>query len=646
MRSNHFVILLFIMVACSCYPEEVEQALQYAGNNREQLEDVLRHYGESPADSLKLKAAEFLIANMPWHYSFDEELLKSYYAKADPIVRSNLSREEKVDTLNIIARDYPRRNLQLIEDIHIIKAEYLIRSIDHAFDNWEHRAWAQHVGFDDFCEYILPYKVTEGQLLDYWRDTLCILFNEGLQNQQYKHSSYHACQSILSTIAAKVQPGWVKDYNGLPFLSASNIAMMPFGNCEDLANTSACVLRSKGIPSMIDFTPQWPSRNLGHSWNVLLVNTGKNITIEGIDKSSPIEPYKSMSKFGKVFRKTYARNEEVLELLLTEKFIPPTLNNIFVKDVTKEYVKTYKVEVDILQDAKIKSKFAYLAVFNNQSWVPIAYGKTRRNCSVFEDIGVDIVYLPVYYTEKREQAFNYPFLLDIKGNISYLIPDTTQKQNMVLYRKYQVSSHVYSMGMRMIGGMIQASNSTDFTNAVTLYEFKDWTTSGSITFQNDTSYRYWRYLSPENSFGYMAELMFYIEDDSIPNQGEVIGTNGFYKDSIRTKYAVFDGDPLTFFDSPEDEINAWVGMDFGKPVDITKITYLPRSDDNNIRIGDEYELFYWGEKGWVSLGGRVAADIKLVYNDVPGNSLFLLRDYTRGQQERIFTYENGQQVWW
>ena len=43
--------------------------LDLSGNNRHELEKVLMHYKQSPKDSLKLRAAKFLIINMSHHYS-------------------------------------------------------------------------------------------------------------------------------------------------------------------------------------------------------------------------------------------------------------------------------------------------------------------------------------------------------------------------------------------------------------------------------------------------------------------------------------------------------------------------------------------------------------------------------------------------
>lgn len=65
---------IFVFLFCSCQPKsDLEQALSFAGKNRPELEKVLLYYNQSPEDSLKCKAAEFLICNMPHYYSFANE---------------------------------------------------------------------------------------------------------------------------------------------------------------------------------------------------------------------------------------------------------------------------------------------------------------------------------------------------------------------------------------------------------------------------------------------------------------------------------------------------------------------------------------------------------------------------------------------
>jgi len=49
---------------------------------------------------------------------------------------------------------------------------------------------------------------------------------------------------------------------------------------------------------------------------------------------------------------------------------------------------------------------------------------------------------------------------------------------------------------------------------------------------------------------------------------------------------------------------------------------------------------------WASLGKQIATTIKLEYTEVPSGGLYFLRNLTRGKEERIFTYVDGEQVFW
>ena len=85
-------------------------------------------------------------------------------------------------------------------------------------------------------------------------------------------------------------------------------------------------------------------------------------------------------------------------------------------------------------------------------------------------------------------------------------------------------------------------------------------------------------------------------------------------------------------------------MDLGKEVKVDRIVYTPRNRDNYVRPGDVYELFYC-ERDRQSAGTIKATADSLVFRNIPENALLLLRNHTRGKDERIFVYENGEQQW-
>ena len=77
-----FVFYLMFLICFSCGKKQnyLKDALQFAGENRTEMEKVLAHYRQNPADSLKYRAAVFLIENMPGHYSYKhQDNFQAYY---------------------------------------------------------------------------------------------------------------------------------------------------------------------------------------------------------------------------------------------------------------------------------------------------------------------------------------------------------------------------------------------------------------------------------------------------------------------------------------------------------------------------------------------------------------------------------------
>ena len=220
-------------------------------------------------------------------------------------------------------------------------------------------------------------------------------------------------------------------------------------------------------------------------------------------------------------------------------------------------------------------------------------------------------------------------------------------QTMTLLRKFRMPPAPPFYTLRPVGGKFQGANRADFRDSVTLHVIQEpsyfnWV---DVKPENPDRFRYVRYLSaPGVSYNNMAEVQFY--SDGTRLQGEVTGTDGSHGDYPNdTKHAVFDGDPLTFFSALSPD-SAWAGLELDKAYRISAIRYIFRNDDNGIRQGDMYELLYNSNGEWISSGKQTADSTLLLYENVPSNTLYRLRNHTRGREERPFTYENGIQVWW
>ena len=156
--------------------------------------------------------------------------------------------------------------------------------------------------------------------------------------------------------------------------------------------------------------------------------------------------------------------------------------------------------------------------------------------------------------------------------------------------------------------------------------------------------RYWRFRSGHvTSLAPLAELAFYDRATGRRLTGRIIGTGGSWADDPEhTAEKAFDGDLLTSYSAPVGQ-GAWIGLDFGRPVDVGRVRYTSRGDGNCVEPGDEYELLYWADGAWQTLGKKQALGVGIKFDNVPAGALYLLVDRTKGVEHRIFTYADGRQ---
>ena len=423
---------------------------------------------------------------------------------------------------------------------------------------------------------------------------------------------------------------------------ASSMMEARTGNCRDEASYTVFLSRSLGIPATIDFTPHWGNRSWGHHWSVIVQPNGKAIpfymgSMPG-DTAQFFHPYVKT----KVFRRRFQLNRQIAMDMREEKSVPNLFQTPDWTDVTDEYCPTTDVTRNVPEKYKDK-KIAYICIFDNNDWLPVYYGVIRDGAVTFPNMGRRVMYISAFYENGQIVPFGTPFIIGGDGKVSDVQVDTKRRCTLNLLRKYPYFSAEDPINTRMKQGRFQGANTADFSKPTDLYCFNEVTNGGWYEFPvADTGrYRYLRYSSPDASYGNINELWFFDEKgDTI--KGDIIGTEGADPDS---RERVFDNNILTGFNGKSPDGN-WVGLRLKVPKRVAKLRFIPRNDGNCIEIGDKYELRLWTNTKWKVIATvKAKADI-LCLKNVPRNGLYVLKDLTKGNEQRIFTYENNKQVWW
>lgn len=646
-------ILLYIisvvatLFLCSCKMQTanigVEEALSKAGDNRKELFRVIRHYQDS-GDSLKLKAALFLIENMADKYYLTGHLIDEYYAFIDSVYQIKQPEYdipaiyEAFENKAVYRDERPQVNW----DVQTLSADYLIQNIEEAFAVWG-RPWNKHLTFDEFCEWILPYRV-DTEIPELWRTLYRERFEPLLQSDTIQ-TARQACTVInneLIKLPIHIASGAV-----LPIsLRPSTLADIKFGLCNDYASLALFAMRSLGIPVAIEIVPHWGRGNMGHSFNVVYDNDSTFHDYSGAEDGPDKHLVRFQNGIPKVYRITFSKQKSSLAMQCGNEVIPDFFRNACCEDVTANYSFINAKDIIVNLPRKTDNKFAYLCVFDPHGWIPVAWGKIKENKAEFKAIGPNIVYHPALFIDDEIQLVGVPFLLDTLGRKTCFSPQKTVMDYM-LERKNPQGNGLNFIPGSMIGCKFQGANNLDFRNPLTYYTISEepdfkYTTIYPL---NNTQVKYVRYLSSDKTRGNMAEVEFYSENSDIPLKGKTIGN---YKVSkLHPQNGVdklFDKDPLSFFHTSD--TLSWGGLELEYPVTISKIRYLIRNDDNGIRKGHKYELFYMNEGGWISSGKQIATeDDRLLYKNIPTGALYWLHDYTRGQEERIFEIKNDTVIW-
>lgn len=423
MRTFGLLLILLMIPFFACqnnsksdYPADVKQTLTKADDNALELENVLQHYSQTPEDSLKYRAACFLIGNMGEKHAWvDFELQDD---NKNPIAFNVLNYENydallnAWDSLENSHGELKFKTSEYIYDYDTITTEFLIQNIDLAFEAWQNKPWARHLSFDEFCAYILPHRSTNEPLGE-WRAFFMEEYAWIQDSMTDPSDPVEAAALINNDIRSwfRFDPRFYEhpaDQSYVEMLEGKK------GRCEDMTNLAIFAMRANGIAVTSDYTPYWANTGNNHAWNAILDKNGDVSIFMGAE-ANPGE-YELSNRWAKVYRKTYAAQKPSLIEASYKPVdsLPGYINRAYYEDVTAEYGDVSDVVVKLEQSDE---NVAYICVFNSGEWKAIHWAEIKNNEAVFTDMARDIVYLPAYYQDKEILPAGKPFILDADENM-------------------------------------------------------------------------------------------------------------------------------------------------------------------------------------------------------------------------------------
>ena len=631
MKYVLFILLALILAACRSEKDRrLEYALEFAGDNRVELEKVLEHYRTDPE---KLEAARFLIRNMPGWYSYEGNELDSIHHLLVGVCEGrSISKREK-NKWNRISFD----SLSKIYDAQVITAEYLIDNIDLAFEVWRKYPWNRNLPFDDFCELILPYRIADEPLSD-WRK----LYYEDygtLLDSLYKGDDVIEASKIIDGKLRKLYYIYNTDFR-VPHLNAVFLYHNRIGYCREACDLTIYAMRACGIPVATDYFVYSPDYQHYHCWTMLRDTTGTFLQFGFNEFEASRDTLRNDGrKKGKVYRYCFGVQPEKISGISSNKRLYPVFRNRFVKDVTSEYFGSNDTTIPIQIPGE---QYIYLGIFSSGGWIPIDMALGNAGKVTFRDIEPDVIYQTLYQGDGGKlYPAGYPFISKRGGEFVLLKPNIDLMEEAILRRKMPQQKTIAEWAYRaIIGAKVEAADDLSFMQADLLWQFEDTLTTNYyvLTPLLRKKYRYVRYVAPIGKRMELAELALF--KDSFCKEKVRLRRINSIEPIAKLEY-VTDGNILTYFQARD--TSCYLAYDLGESTLIERIVFSPRNDDNYIWPGDNYELFYQdGINGWKSLGSKVATEREIDFL-VPQNALLWLRNRTKGREEQVFIYKNGRQ---
>lgn len=585
LKESYSIIIILILLMSGCTPYDFIP--KSAGDNKDNLIAVL-NYCRKDSNQCKYASAEFLVKNMGWHISEENDGVYS--------------------------------------DAAILSYDFLREHIDHAVEQWQSSPYSKDLTFEEFCEYLLPYRAAYGfghnvsgkERYDWVIEHIGLPDSITDIKELIKH--YNNGVHALRERGGKRNIHYRDGLNDLLYDD--------YTDCADKAVQTCLNLRAIGVPCVVE-------HNLGyrtfkaHHYHCAVWDTQHKewIKFNGEEvKDYPGEGDWTSAELLNLYRETYAPQAGtpyVEGAKMPRGFVSPCQ-----KDVTH-----HTVSIEIPLDTIFKEQVPYLATFHRSETglQPFTYGRIVGDKAIFDHVVPTVWYVVAIYPQGKQQIISRPFWVNDASNgmASMTYADFSgvegQTEDITIYRKYPIKERLVKRARTLIGTTIEGANHPDFWDAHLLWRLDSMPLPkvAYYPFLKTGDYKYYRLNTPEACE--VSVLEWLTADGVLPISDK---NNKAYDRNMTT--------------APTDSTS--ITLSLTDPQCVVGINLAPINADNAITPGHEYQLYMWSDnEGWKFHSKQRASSEGVAFRNVQKESLLWLKDISKGQEEMPFKVTNNTQ---
>lgn len=634
-------------------------------------------------DREKYEAACFLLSNMARHYhgyvveSVDTTMLRclseadaQYYALVAMRNDTALFNPHFNDRILAPAdQQYrkategrkfqaPRVRWEEESDLAFISPEFLEEHIDHAFSVRRRSPFARRLSFDDFKNYVLPYRAMENTAAE----------AAPVYAQRYeKYLHVDTTQQIHRVVwrynlTAKRLRYWGGNYPFVAPCGSSEMGFLSNSSCASHVDRAVLALRACGIPAAVEYNIAykiWEGRHYHVS-----VPTERGWETFNPEESMPEFRQQGFRAALNVYRLSFAEQADA-PFALRERYesIPEGLSSPFLQDVTKEVASVVSLRLPF--EGQTSHRLAYLATFRTSDYgvLPVTWGeidKDKREVN-FRNVVPDHLYFPVVLDDEGEMHnFAAPFYVKSEKNkegysIHSFSPTAAQKVVGQLKRTAPRSVEERKAARYAVGTYVIASDDEHFKVADTLGIIHEeplprWQ---DLPLSTQRPYRYYRVCGAKaHPNVYLSEFAFLSDCDTteyttyapyneLLSPQENARWRQLWDAPVKdcTWKAEYDG-------SPETAPDRWPDVTLRLPAAkrVNRLRYMGKYERRRVEVGDGYVLFAWDDGYWKREKELFAAEETLRCEDLQVGKLYWLKPKEGKQASQpFFVDQRGEQ---